>query len=96
MEFLRSLLKMITTGPRRDSHKPEQRISGYSRLIILLDLQDIPEVMADDKEIRQCILNLVNNAMDATAKGWYGEHQHRQSKSTDDNDGAGSRPWNAA
>lgn len=34
-----------------------------------LEIEDIPEVLADDKEIRQCILNLVNNAMDATLKG---------------------------
>ncbi|MDR3572574.1 MAG: diguanylate cyclase [Anaerolineaceae bacterium] len=36
---------------------------------IELDLGDIPEVWADDKEIRQCILNLVGNGLDASPKG---------------------------
>jgi len=36
---------------------------------IELELEDIPEVRADDKEIRQCILNLTSNALDATPKG---------------------------
>jgi PAS domain S-box-containing protein len=36
---------------------------------IELELQDIPQVLADDQEMRQCILNLVGNAMDVTPKG---------------------------
>lgn len=36
---------------------------------IELELGDIPEVLADDKEIRQCILNLVRNGLDASIKG---------------------------
>ena len=36
---------------------------------IELDLQEIPEILADDKEIRQCILNLVVNGLDAMPKG---------------------------
>jgi len=36
---------------------------------IELELEDIPEVLADDKEIRQCILNLVRNGLDAIPKG---------------------------
>ena len=34
-----------------------------------LELEIIPEVMADEKEIRQCILNLVSNGMDAMPMG---------------------------
>jgi len=34
-----------------------------------LDLETIPEVLADNKELRQCILNLVSNGLDATPKG---------------------------
>ncbi|MDR3589975.1 MAG: ATP-binding protein [Negativicutes bacterium] len=34
-----------------------------------LELQEIPAVLADEKEILQCILNLVNNAMDVSPKG---------------------------
>ncbi len=36
---------------------------------IELELGNIPAVPADDKEIRQCILNLVRNGLDATPKG---------------------------
>lgn len=37
--------------------------------VIELQLGDIPPVAADDKEIRQCVLNLVRNGLDATPKG---------------------------
>ncbi|MDR3590272.1 MAG: ATP-binding protein [Negativicutes bacterium] len=36
---------------------------------IELKLGDIPKVWADDKEIRQCILNLVGNGLDASPRG---------------------------
>jgi len=36
---------------------------------IEMELEDIPDVLADDKEMRQCILNLVGNGLDATPKG---------------------------
>ncbi|MDR3565664.1 MAG: ATP-binding protein [Negativicutes bacterium] len=36
---------------------------------IEMDLEHIPDVLADDKEIRQCILNLVSNGLDVTPKG---------------------------
>jgi PAS domain S-box-containing protein len=36
---------------------------------IELALGEIPEVLADDKEMRQCILNLVSNGLDAMPKG---------------------------
>jgi PAS domain S-box-containing protein len=36
---------------------------------IELQLEEIPEVVMDDKEIRQCILNLVGNGLDAMPKG---------------------------
>lgn len=34
-----------------------------------VELQDIPEVPADEQEMRQCILNLVSNGLDVTPKG---------------------------
>lgn len=36
---------------------------------LLLRLADIPEVYADGKEIRQCLLNLVQNGLDAVQEG---------------------------
>jgi len=36
---------------------------------IKTELESIPDVMADASEIRQCILNLVSNALEATPKG---------------------------
>ncbi|MDR3589988.1 MAG: ATP-binding protein [Negativicutes bacterium] len=46
--------------------QPDALLRGIN---IELELGNIPEVMADDQEMRQCILNLVGNAMDATPKG---------------------------
>jgi PAS domain S-box-containing protein len=36
---------------------------------IELELHDIPEIVADEKELRQCILNLVGNGLDAMPEG---------------------------
>lgn len=36
---------------------------------IELELEDTPEIVIDDKEIRQCILNLVGNGLDAMPQG---------------------------
>jgi signal transduction histidine kinase len=36
---------------------------------IELEQEDIPEVFADEKEMRQCILNLVSNGLDAMPEG---------------------------
>ncbi|MBC2727065.1 HAMP domain-containing sensor histidine kinase [Desulfosporosinus sp.] len=38
-------------------------------LEIRLKLQDVPDVLGDEKEIRQCILNLVKNGLEAMSKG---------------------------
>jgi len=37
--------------------------------MIELELEDTPEVLADEKELRQCLLNLVGNGMDAMPEG---------------------------
>lgn len=36
---------------------------------LMLELTEIPQVFADEKEIRQCLLNLVQNGLDAVADG---------------------------
>ena len=36
---------------------------------IEIEYEDIPEVVADEKEMRQCIFNLVGNGLDAMPKG---------------------------
>lgn len=46
--------------------QPDALLRGIN---LELELEDIPRVLADNKEMRQCILNLVTNAMDATPKG---------------------------
>ncbi|WP_052090366.1 ATP-binding protein [Desulfosporosinus sp. HMP52] len=38
-------------------------------LEIRLELQDVPNILGDEKEIRQCILNLVKNGLEAMLKG---------------------------
>jgi len=45
--------------------QPDALLRGSN---IELELEDIPQVLADEQEIRQCILNLVSNALDATSK----------------------------
>lgn len=47
-----------------------QANANLSNMSLHLELQEIPNVLIDDKEIRQLILNLVRNALDAmTANG---------------------------
>jgi len=51
--IIRKMIPLVEAGALRQGHQ------------IKLMLQDIPEIMGDEKEIRQCILNLVRNGLEA-------------------------------
>lgn len=56
-EIINKIIPLVEVDALRQGHK------------IRLELQDVPNILGDEKEIRQCILNLVKNGLEAMSKG---------------------------
>jgi signal transduction histidine kinase len=51
--------------PKTSSNLFSELISNLPNLTIILEMEDLPEVLLDEREIRQLILNLVRNGLEA-------------------------------